>query len=127
MNPFDYVNSINQSKKDLMTGTENDELAEKQYVPFIVNKSFSYFPDTIFHANELNRLSHLDNKLQFHYLLNTIRPQRRFAKWVKKVDQDDLETVKLYYGYNNEKAVEALSLLSSKQLQFIREQLEKGG
>jgi len=127
MNPFDFVNSINQSKKDLMTGTENDELAEKGYVPFIINKSYSYFPDTVLYANELNRHNHIDNKLQFHYLLNTIRPQKRFAKWIKKVDNNDLEVVKSYYGYNNEKALEALTLLSSDQIQQLRTRLEKGG
>jgi hypothetical protein len=127
MNPFEFVNAINQSKRDLMSGTENDELAEKSYVPYVINKTFSYFPDTIFYANELNRNHHIDNKLQFHYLLNSIRPQKRFAKWVKKVDHENLEVIKLYYGYNNEKASEALAMLSSEQIQFIKEKLQKGG
>ena len=127
MNPFDFVNAVNYSKKDLMTGTENDELSEKSYVPYIINRTFSYFPDTIFHANELNRLNHIDNKLQFHYLLNSIRPQKRYAKWVKKVNEEDLEVVKLYYQYNNEKASEVLSILSSDQIKQLRKRLEKGG
>lgn len=127
MNPFDYVNSINHNKRDLMTRTENDELAEKSYVPFIVNKALSYFPDTIFHSNEMNRHNHLDFKLQYHYLLNSIRSQKRFAKWVKKDELNDLDMVKEYYGYNNERASEALSILSSKQLLQIKEKLEKGG
>jgi len=127
MNPFDFVNSINHSKKDLMTGTENDELVEKSYAPFLVNRSLSYFTDTILYANEINQYHNIDNKLQFHYLLNSIRPQKRFAKWAKKQDSGDLEAVKEYYGYNNEKALQALSLLSTVQIEEIKNQLEKGG
>lgn len=125
--PFDYVNSINFKKKDLMTGSENDELAEKQYVPFIVNKSLSYFPDTILYANKMNVNHHLDNKLQFHYLLNSIRPGKRFSKWVKKQEDNDLETVMEYYGYNRTKAESALALLSPVQLEHIKNRLNKGG
>ena len=127
MSPFDFVNSINQSKKDLMKGTENDALAEKSYVPFIVNKALSYFPDTLLYANEVNQLAHIDNKLQFHYLLNSIRPAKRFSKWAKKEDSDDLVLIKEYYGYNDEKAYQALSILSKDQLNYIKEQLEQGG
>lgn len=125
--PFDYVNSINFKKKDLMTGSENDELAEKQYVPFIVNKSLSYFPDTIMYANKMNVNHHIDNKLQFHYLLNSIRPGKRFSKWVKKQEDNDLETVMEYYGYNRTKAESALALLSPVQLEQIKNRLNKGG
>lgn len=127
MNPFDFVNSINQSKKDMMTGTENDELAEKSYTPFIVNKALSYFPDTILYANEVNKLAHVDNKLQYHYLLNSIRPAKRFSKWAKKEDSDDLAIVKEYYGFSNEKAYQALSILSKDQINYIKKQLEQGG
>ena len=127
MNPFEFVQSISLTKKDLMTGTENDELAEKGYAPFIVNKSLSYFPDTLLYANEVNRLAHIDNKLAYHYLLNSIRPQKRYSKWVKKEDSDDLEVVKEYYGYSNEKAYQALSILSKDQLNHIKKQLEQGG
>lgn len=110
-----------------MTGTENDELAEKSYTPFIVNKALSYFPDTILYANEVNRLAHIDNKLQYSYLLNSIRPAKRFSKWAKKEDSDDLEVIKEYYGYSNEKAYQALSILSKDQLNHIKKQLEQGG
>lgn len=127
MNPFDFVNSINFNKKDLMTGTENDELSEKSYVPFVINRALSYFPDTILYANEVNTYPSLDSKLQYHYLINSIRPQKRFSKWAKKQDSGDLEAVKQYYGYNNEKALHALSLLSSSQIEIIKKQLEKGG
>lgn len=127
MNPFDFVNSINVSKENLMRGTENDALAESGYAPFIVNKSLSYFPDTIFYANEVNKMAHADNILQYSYLLNSVRAQKRFAKWVKKEDSDDLEAIKEYYGYSNEKAYQALQLLSNDQLNLIKEQLQKGG
>lgn len=127
MNPFDYVNSINVSKKNLMQGTENDSLAESSYAPFIVNKAFSYFPDTIFYANEVNKMAGVDNLLQYSYLLNSIRPQKRFAKWAKKEDSDDLNAIKEYYGYSNEKAYQALKLLSKDQIDLVKEKLEKGG
>ena len=127
MNPFDFVTAISLSKKDIMTGTENDELAEKDYKAFIVNKSLSYFPDTLLYANEVNRLAHVDNKLQFHYLLNSIRAQKRYSKWAKKEDSDDLEVVKEYYGYSNDKAYQALSILSKDQLKLIKEKLQQGG
>lgn len=126
-NPFDYVNAINFTKKDLMTGTENDELAEKGYVPYMTNKSLSYFPDTIMYAQEMNRHHHLDNKLQFHYLINSVRPKKRFSKWAKRQEDNDLEAVKLYYGYNDAKSEAALSLLSSDQIKTIKKRLDKGG
>lgn len=125
--PFDYVNSITFNKKDMMTGTENDELAEKSYVPFVVNRALSYFPDTILYANEINCNHHVDNKLQYHYLINSIRPKKRFSKWAKKQEDNDLDAVIQYYGYNREKAEQALSLLSPEQLEQIRQRLNKGG
>lgn len=127
MNPFDYVNAINTTKKNLMRGTENDVLAEKSYSPFMTNRALSYHQDTIGVANEMNKRHEADNLLQFEYLLNTVRPKKRFAKWVKKENDEDLSVVKEYYGYNNEKAVQALSILSSEQLKTIRKTLEKGG
>lgn len=127
MNVFDYVNAINFTKEDLMTGTENDELAEKGYVPFITNKSLSYFPDTVMYGNEMNRYHHLDNKLQFHYLINSVRPKKRFSKWAKRQEDNDLEAVKEYYGYNNAKGEAALSLLSPDQVKAIKKRLNKGG
>lgn len=123
MNPFDYVTSISHSKADLMT----DELEEKSYPAFLVNKGLSYFTDTVLYANEMNLRGHLDNKLQYSYLLNSIRPAKRFAKWVKKEDSNDLDAVKEYYGYSNEKASHALSILSPDELVMLKEQLQRGG
>jgi Bacteriophage clamp loader A subunit len=126
MTPFDFVNAINSSKKtDLMTGTDNDELSEKAYVPFVVNRALSYFPDTLMYANAMNIHNILDNKLQFHYHLNSIRPGRRFSKWAKK-DDSDIQLVMQYYNYGVDKARQALQLLSTEQLSIIRTKLQSG-
>ena len=126
-NPFDYVDSINSNKKNLMKGTDNDLQAEKDYNPWMTNNSLSYFPDTIIHANTMNGNYHLDNKLQYMYLLNIVRPKKRFSKWVKKTVDSDLEAVAAYYGYNRTKAISALQLLSPDQLQEIKQKLDRGG
>ena len=125
--PFDYINSISHTKKDLIKDSEDPTRAEKDYNAYLVNKGLSYFIDTILFANEMNSHHHLDAKLQNDYLINTIRPKKRFAKWVKKLSEDDLELVKLYYGYNDEKARQALSILSDAQLTLIKKKQEKGG
>ena len=127
MNPFDFINSVSHTKKDLITNSENPEFAEKLYQPFLVNKGLSYFPDTILYANEMNQKSTVDNKLQYHFLLNSIRPAKRFAKWVKKVESDDFDAVQQYFQYNNQKTMEILSLLSNQQISLIKRRLEKGG
>lgn len=126
-NPFDYVSAINFTKKDLMTDTGNDDLAESGYVPFLTNRALSYFPDTILYANEMNMNNHLDNKLQFHYLINSIRPKKRFSKWAKRQEDNDIEALMEYYGYNRSKAEAAISLLSPDQLENIKKRLNKGG
>ena len=123
MTPFDFVNSINQSKKDLMA---EEDVSESEYVPFVVNKALSYFPETILHANEMNRAG-IDNKLQYHYLLNSIRPGKRFAKWVKRDNVEDVEVVKQFYGYSTEKALQALNILSIENLHYIKQKLQRGG
>lgn len=120
-NPFDYVNAINSTKVDLMQEEQN----ESGYVPFIVNKSLSYFPETVMHANMINVNHHIDKKLQFQYLLNSVRPGKRFAKWLKK-DGDDLELIQRYYGYSTEKAQQALRILSKQQISLIRTKLTQG-
>ncbi len=120
MNPFDYVNSINYTKKDVMED-------EKTYNGFMVNRSLSYFPDTVVLANEMNKYHHLDNRLQYQFLINIIRKRKRFSKWVKPELENDLELVKEYYGYSNEKARQVLPLLSPSQLQKLKEKVNKGG
>ena len=123
MNPFEYVNAINLSKKDIMV----DDLAEKSYSSYTINRSLSYFNDTVLAANEMNRYHHLDKKLQFHFLINIIRKRKRFSKWDKPELVSDVEVVKEYYGYSNEKAKQVLPLLSSDQIMNLREKVNKGG
>ena len=123
MNPFEYLNAINTTKKDVMV----DDLSEKSYNAFMVNRSLSYFHDTILLANEMNRYHHLDNKLQFSFLINTVRKRKRFSKWAKPSNPNDIEVVKEYYGYSNEKAKSVLSLLNDEQIQELKNRIYKGG
>ena len=123
-NPFDYVNAILQNKKQLIV----DEITEKDYLPFIVNRSLSYHKDCIMYANEMNRRHFIDKKLQSDFLLNTVRSQKRpFAKWVKSEKSDDLECIKTVYGFSETKAREASRLLSKEQIQQLKEQTQTGG
>lgn len=123
MSPFEYLNSINYTKKDVMV----DDITEKSYNPFMINRSLSYFQDTIFFANEMNRYHHLDSKLQFHFLINIIRKRKRFSKWNKPELDSDMDVVKEYYGYSNEKARQALTLLTPSQIEELRKKVSKGG
>lgn len=123
MSPFEYVNAINDTKKDIMV----DEVAEKAYNPFTINRSLSYFSDTVLAANEMNRNHHLDKKLQFSFLINIVRKRKRFSKWDKPELVNDVEVVKEYYGYSNEKARQVLPLLTSDQILNLREKVNKGG
>ena len=123
MNPFEYLKSINESKKDIMI----DDLAEKEYNSFIVNRGLSYFKDTILYANEMNRYHHLDSRLQFDFLINIIRKKKRWSKWIKASEVDNLELIKEYYGYSNEKAKSALSLMSNEQIEQLKLRIYKGG
>ncbi len=121
----DYLNSINQNKKNLMD--TDDPGWEKNYPPYVINKCLSQHMDTVMYANEMNRLPNLDKRLQYDFFINTIRPRKRFSPWGKKKKVDDLELVKQYYGYSNEKAKQALRILSPTQLDYIRAKLNKGG
>ena len=121
----DYLNAINHTKERLMD-TE-DEDWERKYPPFIVNKCLSGFQDTLMLVNEINQYSHLDKKLQFDFLINSIRPRKRFTPWVKAEKLDDLEYVKEFYGYNNEKARIALSILNDEHIATIKRKLNNGG
>jgi hypothetical protein len=123
MNPFDYLNAINNTKQDIMV----DDIAEKGYSPFMVNRGLSYFNDTVLFANEMNKYHHLDHRLQFDFLINIIRKRKRFSKWSKPEIASDVEVVKEYYGYSNEKARQALSLLTSEQINELRKKVYKGG
>lgn len=126
-NPFDYINAINTSKKNLMRGTDNDELAEKGYDAFLANRALSYHNDTIALANEMNTRHYLDKKPQFEFFINTVRPKKRYAKWVKKEKDSDLAVVKEYYGYNDIKARQSLTILSDHQINEMKKRIDKGG
>jgi len=121
----DYLNSINQTKDNLMDG--DDPMWEKKYSPYIINKCLAPFNDTIMFVNEINQRHHLDSKLQYDFLLNTIRSKKRYAPWVKASKIKDLEYVKEYYGYSNEKAKAALAILNNEQIIAIKDSLNKGG
>ena len=121
----EYLNSINFTKEDLMKS--EDKLWEKKYPAFIVNKCLAPFPDTIFLVNEMNINHHLDKKLQFDFLLNSLRTRKRYTPWLKASKLKNLEYVKEYYGYNNEKAKSALKILNDEQIKTIKDSLNKGG
>ena len=123
MNPFDFLNAINFTKQDIMV----DDITEKAYSPFMVNRGLSYFPDTVLMANEMNQHAHLDNRLQFDFFINIVRKKRRFSKWFKAETVSDVEVVKEYYGYSNEKARQVLTLLTTEQLDLLRKKVNKGG
>jgi methyltransferase-like protein len=104
-----------------------DDIAEKQYNPYMTNRSLSYFHDTILMANEMNIQHHLDNRLQFDFFINIIRKRKRFSKWFKPETISDVEVVKAYYGYSNDKARQALPLLTKEQLEVLKKKVNKGG
>ena len=121
----DYLNAINVSKDSLLD-TE-DEMWEKKFYPFIINKCVAPFEDTVMLVNEINQLHHLDKKLQFDFLINSLRPRKRYAPWLKAKKLKNLEYVKEFYGYNNEKAKAALDILDDEQISAIKKKLNKGG
>ena len=121
----EYLNAINSSKERLMDG--EDEMWEKKYPAYIVKKCVAPFQDIIFLVNEMNMNHHIDNKLQFDFLLNTLRTRKRYTPWLKAKKEKYLEYVKEYYGYGNEKAKSALDILNDEQLETIVNSLNKGG
>jgi hypothetical protein len=126
-NPFTYVDSVSLIKKNMMRGTENDELAEKGYKPYLTNRSLSYHQDSVLYANEMNMRPQIDNKQQYEYLLNTLRKRKRFAKW-KKVEPDAaVDMIMEYFGYGRAKAEQAMRVLTDDQLTMIESALDKGG
>jgi len=124
MSPFDFVNQILQGKKQLIV----DDLTEKEYNAFIVNRSLSYHKDCVLYANEMNRRHFLDKKMQNDFLLNTIRSQKRpFAKWIKTEKNNDIECVKTYFGFSEIKTREALRLLTKENIEQIKSCVDIGG
>jgi hypothetical protein len=120
----EWLNSINLSKDNLL---DEDPLAEKDYPPYVINKCMAGHMDTILFANEMNLSHYLDKKLQYDFFINSIKTKKRYSPWLKKDKFDDLEVVKQYYGYSNEKARAALRILTEDQLQHIATKLNQGG
>ena len=120
----DWLNSINFTKENLI---EEDPDLIKDYPPFIINRCLSGHLDCIMFANEMNKHPNLDKDMQYHFYLNTLRKKKRFSPWLRKEKVTDLQSVKQYYGYSNEKASQALKILSKEQLEFIKRRLEIGG
>ena len=123
MNPFDYVKAINTTKKNIMV----DDIPEREYQSFLVNRSLSYFPDTVLYANEMNQHHHLPSRLQFDFFINIIKKRNRFSKWFKPNEIQSIDIIKEYYGYSNEKAKSILSLLNNSQIEDLRQRIYKGG
>lgn len=124
MNPFDYVNQILYGKNNLIT----DKESEKDYAPFIINRSLSYHKDCVMFANEMNQRPHTEKKMQNDFLLNTIRSRKRpFTKWIKSKKDDNLDYIKTYYGFSTNKALEVIDLISEENMEKIKEELNTGG
>ena len=121
----EYLNAINFTKKNLMDS--EDKLWQKKYPSFIVNKILSGFQDCVMLVNEMNRNHFVDKDMQFQFLLNSIRSKKRYSPFLRASKLKDIEIVKEYYGYNNEKAKVALDILTKDQLKLIKEKLFKGG
>ena len=122
MNPFDFVKSITYTKEDIM-----HDLNESEYESYLINRALSYHQDCLLYANEMNRRFELESRLQYHYLLNTIRKRKRFAKWIKPTQIDDLRIVMKYYSISREKAEEYLTILSDQEITILRKKMNKGG
>ena len=120
----DWLNSINLTKEDI---TREDPQLIKKYAPFIINKCMSAHLDCIMFANEMNLQSHLAKDLQYQFYLNSIRKRKRFSPWLRKDKIKNLDVVKSYYGYSNEKAMQALKILDKSQLDYIKNKLDVGG
>ena len=119
----DWLNSINFTKENLM----DDPSTVKEYSPYVINRCLSGHIDCILFANEMNMNSHLNKDMQYYFYLNSLRKRKRFSPWLRKDKVKDLECVKQYYGYSNEKAFQALKILNKTQLNFIKQRLETGG
>ena len=120
----DWLNSINFTKENLI---EEDPSVKKDYSPYIINRCLSGNLDCIMFTNEMNKYSFLDKDMQYSFYLNTLRKKKRFSPWLRKDKVTDLEIVKQYYGYSNEKASQALRILTPDQINFIKQRLDTGG
>ena len=124
ISPFDFANSINFTKENLIV----DEATEKEYNPFIVNRAMGFAADTVIPANEMNARPHIDNKMQYDFLCAVVRKSKRYSKWIKS-EEENLDAVQEYFGYSFNKAKEALRILTSEDIEKIKVKLtrSKGG
>ena len=120
----DWLNSINFTKKNLI---QEDPSVKKEYPPFIINRCLSGHLDCVLFANEMNKYHFLDKDMQYEFYINILRKRKRFSPWIRKDKLSDIESVKSYYGYSNEKATQALKILSPEQIDFIKDKLDIGG
>ena len=120
----DWLNSINFTKENLV---EEDPDVIKDYAPYIINRCLSGNLDCVLFVNEMNKYSFLDKDMQYSFYLNTLRKKKRFSPWLRKDKVTDLEIIKQYYGYSNEKALNALKILTPEQIKFIKQRLDTGG
>jgi len=120
----DWLNSINQTKENLI---DEDPSLEKEYAPYIINRCLSGQIDSLLFANEMNVYHFLPKKMQYDFLINTLRKRKRYSPWIRKEKVDDLECVKTYYGYSTQKAQQALKILTSQQITLIKRKLDIGG
>lgn len=120
----DWLNSINFTKKNLI---EEDPSLIKDYPPYIINRCLSGHIDCVMFANEMNKYHFLDKDMQYEFYINILRKRKRFSPWIRKDKVSDMEIVKSYYGYSNEKASQALKILSPEQIKFIKDKLDIGG
>ena len=124
MSPFDFLNSINITKINLV---DQDEDNINLYNSFLINRSLSYFPDTVLISNEMNRLHHLDDKMQYDFLINIVRKKKRFSKWDKPDERANMECIKEYFGYSEPKAKQVIGLLTESQIKTITNKVTRGG
>ena len=120
----DWLNSLNFSKENLI---DDEPHLIKEYPPYIINRCLSGHMDAIMYAQEMNKYHFLDKDLQYNFYLNILRKRKRFSPWIRKDKVSDLDYVKRYYGYSNEKASQALKILTPDQLTYIKQRLETGG
>ena len=127
MKPFDFINAINMSKKDLIRTSDPSSIAEKAYIPFITNRAMSYFQDTIKHANLANTFNNVDNLLQNDYYLNSIRVSKRFSKWAKHEENEEILCIQEYYKVSYARALDYSKVLTKEHISLIRTRITKGG
>jgi len=121
----DYLNAINVNKEPLLD--ESESYTKQSYPPFVVTRCLSYFPDTLFAANEMNTRPHLDSKMHFDFLRGAVRPRKRFSKWLKRENDERVQALIEYYGFSAKKAREALTVLTETQVSQIMDAVSKGG